>query len=142
MGSSVLRSASFTSTFKPVSGELSMIGITPLSIAIARRLIFWYLLTLQKSVMQTVRSANAPLRTMAEKCSLLTRVTSSNAELTIRSENGVEVDLRFRSNQRTSRDLRCGREDAEHCPPPRPHIAYTRLNHLLQALQNLQRISD
>ena len=46
--------------FKPHSGVLSMMGITPRSIAIASRLIFWYLLTLQKSVMHTVRSANEP----------------------------------------------------------------------------------
>lgn len=54
--------------------------------AIASRLIFWYFVTLQKSVMQTVRSAKAPWRMMATKCSLLRRVTISNAELTIRSE--------------------------------------------------------
>src|SRR5258708_33796499 len=59
--------------------------MTPRSMAIARRLIFWYLLTLQKSVMQTVKSANAPYRTTAAKCSLFNRVTISNAELVIRS---------------------------------------------------------
>ena len=62
-----------------------MTGMTPRSIAIARRLIFWYLLTLQKSVMHTVKSANAPYLTMAAKCSLFSRVTISNAELVIRS---------------------------------------------------------
>jgi len=53
--------------------------------AIASKLIFWYLLTLQNSVMQTVRSAKEPYRTMAGKWSLLSRVTISNAELAIRS---------------------------------------------------------
>ena len=64
--------------------------MTPRSMAIARRLIFWYLLTLQKSVMHTAKSAKAPYLTMAAKCSLFNRVTISNAELVIRSaRNGV-----------------------------------------------------
>ena len=70
---------------RPHSGVLSITGMTPRSIAIARRLIFWYLLTLQKSVMHTVKSAKAPYLTMAAKCSLFSRVTISNAEFVIRS---------------------------------------------------------
>lgn len=59
--------------------------MTPRSMAMARRLIFWYLLTLQNSVMQTVKSANAPYCTMAWKWSLFNLVTISNAELATRS---------------------------------------------------------
>lgn len=70
---------------RPHSGVFSITGMTPRSMAIASRLIFWYLLTLQKSVMHTVRSAKAPYRTMATKCSLFRRVTISNAEFAIRS---------------------------------------------------------
>lgn len=81
----MLRFESSADALNPQSGEFNMIGMMPRNMAMARRLIFWYLLTLQKSVMQTVRSANAPCRTIAVKCSLLRRVTSSNAELTIRS---------------------------------------------------------
>jgi hypothetical protein len=68
-----------------------MTGITPRSIAMARRLIFWYLLTLQNSVMQTVKSANAPWRTIVEKCSLLSLVTISNAEFATRSVNTLDA---------------------------------------------------
>lgn len=67
------------------SGLSHITGMTPRNIAMARRLIFWYLLTLQNSVMQTVRSAKAPWRTMAAKCSLLSLVTISKAELAMRS---------------------------------------------------------
>lgn len=79
------------SGFHKHSGHASITGITPRSMAIARRLIFWYLLTLQKSVMQTVRSANAPYRMMAGKWSLLSRVTISKAELAIRSTRYIQT---------------------------------------------------
>lgn len=49
-------------SFRGQSGQASMAGTTPRSISMACKLIFWYLLTLQKSVMQTVRSAKAPNR--------------------------------------------------------------------------------
>lgn len=68
-----------------------MVGMMSRSIAIANRLIFWYLLTLQKSVIQTVRSANAPCRTMDGKWSLFNRVTISNAEFAMRSETWVRT---------------------------------------------------
>ncbi len=72
------------------SGISNITGITPRSIAIANRLIFWYLLTLQNSVIQTVRSAKAPYWTIAGKCSLFNRVTISNAELAIRSNKWLQ----------------------------------------------------
>lgn len=68
-----------------------MTGMTPRNIAIAKRLIFWYLLTLQNSVMQTVKSAKAPWRTMAEKCSLLSLVTISKAEFATRSVGTLDA---------------------------------------------------
>jgi hypothetical protein len=77
------------STVNEHSGHSSIVGMIPRSMAIARRLIFWYLLTLQNSVMQTVRSANAPWRTIAEKWSLFSLVTISKAEFAIRSATQV-----------------------------------------------------
>lgn len=75
--------------FSPEDNEHSehsnITGMTPRNIAIANKLIFWYLLTLQNSVTQTVKSAKAPWRTIAGKCSLLSLVTISKAEFATRS---------------------------------------------------------
>jgi len=64
---------------------MQLVGITPWSTLIASNLIFWNLLTLQKSVMQAVKSANKPFATMSAKRSLFNRVTMSNAAVTTRS---------------------------------------------------------
>lgn len=84
-------SAVVVSGTSPHSGVLSIVGITPCSMEIARRLIFWNLLTLQKSVMQTVKSENEPLTTMDVKCSLLSLDTISKAEVTTRSDFSMHI---------------------------------------------------
>lgn len=85
---------------RPHSGVRSIVGMTPWSMLIARRLIFWNLLTLQKSVTHTVKSANDPLETISGKRSLLRRVTISNADVTTRSiEEFVRRRFREKHNQ-------------------------------------------
>lgn len=107
--------------------------------AIANRLIFWYLLTLQNSVTQTVRSANAPYWTIARKWSRFSLVTISNAELATRSRRAWDERC-YDANQRwqpTSQNLRSCRKNTKHGTPTRTQILCTCLCHLLQALQNL-----
>ena len=69
------------------SADCNIVGITLRNMPIARRLIFWYRLALQKSVMQTVISAKAPFRTMASKWVLLREVTISKAVVAMCSSN-------------------------------------------------------
>jgi hypothetical protein len=78
---------------------------------------------------------------MAAKCSLFNRVTISNAELVIRSARNELRKHRGRKKKfrRASQDFGSGRKNTEHCPPARTHVLDASLDHLLEALQNLNR---